>query len=252
MIRCFYTAGTGMLVQRDRMDVLANNLTNVDTTGYKSDSLISSTFRDMLIERLHDPGIVSVSTIVGPLGTGTHIVEVFTSFQQGNIENTGRMCDFALTGDGFFVVSTPEGDRYTRDGSFFVNSEGYLVTSDGWYVQGQRGRIQVGGDDFAVDDKGNIYVADAIKDRLRIVRFEDPTGLRKDGNNLYLRAEGPQPTEAADTIVIQGALEGSNADTAEELTKLLSVRNAYTINQRVLGMVDKSLEKAVNEVGRVG
>ena len=252
MLRCFYTAGTGMLVQRDRMDVLANNLTNVETAGYKSDSLISSTFRDMVMERLHDPGIVSTSTIVGALGTGTHIEEVYTTFTQGNIEGTGRMCDFALIGDGFFTVDTPDGERYTRDGSFFVNSDGYLVTSGGHYVQGENGRIRVDGEDFAVDDSGNIYVGGVLEDQFRIITFEDPAGLRKDGGNLYERVEGPQGQAAADTVVKQGALEGSNVNTAQELTRLLSVRNAYTINQRVLSMVDKSLEKTVNEVGRVG
>ena len=110
MLRCFYTAGTGMLVQRDRMEVLANNLTNVDTTAYKSDCLISSTFQDMMIERLNDPNVISASNIVGALGTGTHIEEVYTSFDQGSREETGRSCDFALEGDGFFVISTADGD----------------------------------------------------------------------------------------------------------------------------------------------
>ena len=252
MLRCFYTAGTGMLVQRDRMDVLANNLTNVETAGYKSDSLISSTFQEMLTERLHDPGIVSTSTIVGALGTGTHIEEVHTAFTQGNIEGTGRLCDLALVGDGFFTVETPAGERYTRDGSFFVNSEGYLVTSTGYYVQGEDGRIEVGGDDFTVDQAGNVYVGGDLEDQLRIVTFDDPTGLRKDNGNLYEHVMGPQAQAAEGTEVRQGSLEGSNVDSAEELTRMLSVRNAYTINQRVLGMVDESLEKAVNEVGRIG
>jgi len=251
MLRCFYTAGTGMLVQRDRMDVLANNLTNVDTTAYKSDGLISSTFADMMIERLNDPDIVSVSKTVGPLGTGTHIEEVYTSFEQGNVEGTGRSCDFALEGKGFFIVSTPDGDRYTRDGSFSVTSAGYLVNNDGLYVQGQNGRIYVGGDNFTVDEQGNIYVNDTLTDKFRIVEFQDSAELRKQGDNLYELASGQAQT-SVNTVVVQGALEGSNVDTAAELTRLLAVSNAYSINQRVLGMIDQSLEKTVNEVGRVG
>ena len=251
MLRCFYTASTGMLVQRDRMEVLANNLTNVDTTGYKADSLISSTFQDMMIERLNDPAVVSVTNIVGALGTGTHIEEVYTSFEQGNIEDTNRSCDMALEGDGFFVVSTPDGDRYTRDGSFTVSSTGYLVTSEGFYVQGQSGRIYVGGDDFKVDEQGGIYVGDMLTDKLSIAAFTDNTGLRKDGSNLYERVSGGMQA-AAGVKVVQGALEGSNVDTAEDLTRMMSVSKAYQLNQRVLGMVDESLQKAVNEVGRVG
>jgi flagellar basal-body rod protein FlgG len=233
------------------MDVLSNNLTNVDTTAYKSDGLISSTFADMMVERLNDPGIVSVTNTVGALGTGTHIEEVYTSFEQGNIENTSRSCDFALEGDGFFVVATPEGDRYTRGGSFSVTGEGYLVNSEGQYLQGQNGRIFVGGDDFKVDEQGNIYVNDTLTDKFRIVEFQDPAALRKQGDNLYYSAGGQAQVSTA-TAVVQGALEGSNVDTAEELTRLLAVSNAYTINQRVLGMVDESLSKTVNEVGKVG
>lgn len=251
MLRCFYTAGTGMLVQRDRMDVLANNLTNVETTGYKSDNLISSTFQDMILTRLNDPGIVSVSTIVGPLGTGTHIEEVSTSFEQGSVEQTGRSCDFALEGEGFFAVDTTDGERYTRDGSFAVTDTGYLVTSEGRYVQGSNGRIYVGSDSFKVDGQGNVYVEGALTDKMKIVTFADLTALRKEGSNLY-NAQGQQAQASGDVTVVQGSLEGSNVDTAEELTKLLSVSNAYQINQRVLGLVDGSLEKAVNEVGRVG
>ncbi len=251
MLRCFYTAGTGMLVQRDRMEVLANNLTNVDTTAYKSDSLLSSTFQEMMIERLNDPGVVSTSKIVGALGTGTHIEAVYTSFEQGSSEETSRPCDFALEGDGFFVVSTADGDRYTRDGSFSVSSAGYLVTSEGRYVQGQNGRIYVGGDDFMVDGQGNIYVDGTLTDQFRIVTFEDLSGLRKEGSNLYYHIS-ERAQSSVDTKVVQGALEASNVDIAEDLTRLLSVKNAYQTNQRVLGMVDESLEKAVNEVGRVG
>ncbi len=252
MLRCFYTACTGMLVQRDRMEVLANNLTNVDTTAYKSYGLISSTFEDMMIERINDPGTGGASPVVGALGTGTHIEELYTTFGQGSIEETSRACDFALEGEGFFVIATADGDRYTRDGGFAVNSAGYLVTSEGQYVQGQNGRIYVGGDNFSTDELGNIYVDGTLADRFQIVAFEDVTGLRKDGSNLYAHVSGPGAQAATDTVVVQGALEGSNVDTAEELTRLLSVSNAYTINQRVLGMVDGSLEKAVNEVGRVG
>ena len=251
MLRCFYTACTGMLVQRDRMEVLANNLTNVDTTGYKSEGLISSTFEDMMIERMNDPGVVSTS-VVGALGTGTHIEEVYITFKQGSVEGTARSCDFALEGDGFFVISTADGERYTRDGGFSVDSTGYLVTSEGQYVQGQNGRIFVGGDDFSVDEQGNIYVDGTLSDKFQIAMFEDATGLVKDGSNLYEHVSGPGAQPATDTVVVQGALESSNVDTAEELSRLLSVSNAYTINQRVLGMVDGSLEKAVNEVGRVG
>lgn len=246
MLRSFYTAGTGMLTQRDRMDVLTNNLTNADTTGFKSDSLILSNFRDMMIEMVNGtrPGAK-----VGMLGNGAHNDRVVTSFKQGNVENTGRALDFALEGDGFFVVNTPAGERYTRDGSFSVSSDGYLLSSGGYYVQGENGRIRVGSGELAVDRQGNVSVDKVRTDRLRIVRFEDAASMRKDGDNLYTSRQAPQ--RDTETKVMQGFLEGSNVEISGELANMLSVSRSYETNQRVLRMVDSTLEKTVNEVGRV-
>jgi flagellar basal-body rod protein FlgF len=249
MLRSFYTAGTGMLTQRDRMEVLTNNLTNADTAGYKSDSLILGSFRDMMIERLNMPDTGGSSNIIGPLGAGAHIKRVITSFEQGNLEETGRSLDFALEGPGFFVLSTPEGDRYTRDGSFSVSSDGYLVNSSGMYVQGTNGRVYGGGDDFSVDEQGGVYLQGALTDRLKVVSFEDAEALRKDGNNMYQTGQRPLADDV--TKVYQGRLEGSNVDVSGELANMLSTTRAYDTNQRVLRMIDSTLDKTVNEVGRV-
>ncbi|MDD5017606.1 MAG: flagellar basal-body rod protein FlgF [Eubacteriales bacterium] len=251
MLRSFYIAGTGMLVQREKMDVLTNNITNIDTTGYKKDSLISSTFEDMLIERVNDPYVISTTTIVGLQNTGTHVEEIVTQFEQGSLEATGRSCDVALRGDGFFVVSTGDGDRYTRDGSFSVDENGYLVNSDGYYVMGKSGRIYAGSDDFTIDEQGNIYVDDVLKETLIIVAPADLSGLRKQGNNLYYNYAAGQMLDTADTKVMQGYLESSNVDMAEELVEMMALTRAYELNQRVLKMVDESLEITVNQVGKV-
>ncbi len=246
MIRSFYTAGTGMLTQRDRMDVLTNNLTNADTTGFKSDSLVLRGFKDIMISMYSG---TRASGTVGMLGNGAHNSRVITSFMQGSLEGTGRSLDFALEGDGFFVVSTPGGERYTRDGSFSVSSDGYLLSSGGYYVQGQNARIYVGGDGFAVNEEGNVSVNGAVTDRIRIVRFENAASLRKDGNNLY--TSGVRPLQDNDTKVMQGFIEGSNVDISGELTNMLAVSRSYETNQRVLRMVDGTLEKSVNSIGRI-
>jgi flagellar basal-body rod protein FlgG len=248
MLRSFYAAGTGMLTQRDRMEVLTNNLTNADTAGYKSDSMVLSSFKSMMIDRLNDPS-PGGSNSVGPLGGGAHINRVITAFEQGNLEETGRSLDFALEGPGFFVLSAPEGERYTRDGSFSVSGDGYLLSSSGMYVQGSNGRIYVGGDDFSVDEQGGVYVQDKLTDRIRIVSFEDPSVLRKDENNMY--ETGQRPAADTTTKVAQGRLEGSNVDVSGELANMMSVSRAYDTNQRVLRMIDGTLDKTVNEVGRI-
>lgn len=235
-----------MLTQRDRMDVLTNNLTNADTTGFKSDSLIVNSFRDMMIEAVNG---TRKAGPVGMLGNGAHNGRVVTSFEQGNVEGTGRSLDFALEGNGFFTVSTPAGERYTRDGSFSVSSNGYLLSSGGYYVQGENGRIYVGSDEFKVDEQGGVFVNNVLTDRLRIARFDDAAVLRKDGDNLY--ASGQRPQRDTETKVMQGSLEGSNVDVSGELANMLSVSRSYETNQRVLRMIDGTLEKTVNDVGRV-
>ena len=117
MLRSFYIAGTGMLAQREKMDIVTNNIVNVDTTGYKKDTLITRSFKDMMIQSMNGKDI-------GPLNTGIHVDDVVTSFDQGNLEQTDRLTDVALEGDGFFAVNTAAGIRFTRDGAFAVNSDG--------------------------------------------------------------------------------------------------------------------------------
>ena len=114
MIRGLYIAATGMLSQQRRMDVVTNNLANADTAGFKEDQLLVRSFNDMMIERLNDPAVVGHSAEVGPLGSGIHVDEVATRHESGPMEETGLNTDLALFGDGYFVIQTPAGERYTR------------------------------------------------------------------------------------------------------------------------------------------
>lgn len=251
MIRSFYVAGTAMATQSDRMDVLTNNITNVDTTGYKSDKLLSRSFSDVLIERLNDPYIISATNQIGYENDGIHIDEIVTDFSQGGFEETARLSDLGLEGTGFFVVETPDGDMYTRDGNFFVDANGDLVTSDGYYVQGENGHIHVGTSDFSVDGQGNVTVDGETVNTISLVTFDDLTGLRKQGDNLYTNYTNQAVRTATDVEVKQGYLETSNVDTATEMVRMMELTRSFSFNQRVLSMVDQTLDKTVNEVGRV-
>lgn len=244
MLRSLYIASTGMLAQRKKMNIVTNNIINIDTTGYKKDTLITRSFQDLMIERLN-------GSVIGPQNTGVHVDDVVTSFDQGDLEQTGRLSDLALEGEGFFVVNTADGLRYTRDGAFAVSSEGYLVNADGNYVQGNNGRIYVGSSTFAVNEQGSVIVNGTAVDRLRIVTFADLTGLEKVGSNMFAAGSAGAPQPAADCKVRQGYLEGSNVNMAEEMVTMVELNRAYQVNQRVLTMVDQSLGKTVNEVGRL-
>lgn len=251
MLRSLYIASTGMLVQRKKMDVMTNNITNIETSGYKKDMLLSRSFKDMMIERLNDPNIVNISKTVGPLNTGIHVDEVVTSFRQGAMEDTGRLSDIALQGEGFFVISTPDGERYTRDGAFAVSSNGYLVNSDGHYVSGKNGSIYVGQGEFSINESGDVVVDNTVVNKLRVVTFADLNGLRKTGNNLYMNFNNQPEIALQDTVVRQGSLENSNVDMAQEMVNMMTVSRAYETNQRIVKMLDESLGKSVNEVGKV-
>jgi flagellar basal-body rod protein FlgF len=245
MLRSLYISASGMLAQRRTMDVLTNNLANVDTPGFKRDSLMSRSFRDVYLSRINDPE--GDDGGIGPINFGVHADEIATDFQEGPLEGTGRVADLALGGDGFFVVETPQGLRYTRSGNFQVDNAGYLCTSEGYYVRGTNGRIHVGSQDFSVDLAGNIASAGGSF-RLQVVKFTDNAALRKAGHNLY---SGPAVAQLAVCDVLQGYLEGSNVDMATEMVNMMTVSRNYEANQRMVSMLNDTLQKTVNEVGRV-
>lgn len=252
MLRGLYLSATNMLVQRKKVDVITNNIANMDTTGYKADSLIARSFEDMLLQRVGDPATRGGSAQVGNLNTGVHIDEVITSFDEGSLEPTDRPGDMAITGDGFFTVSTTAGERYTRNGSFSLDRDGYLITGDGNRVSGTNGFIKVTSPDFIVDEKGNVLNADGTSaGTLKIVSFADMTGLRKVGNGLFIN-ETNQATQAAkNAIVRQGYLESSNTDITSEMLDLMSASRTFETSQRMVKMIDETLNRAVNDIGKV-
>jgi flagellar basal-body rod protein FlgG len=241
-----------MNVQQHRMDVLTNNLVNAETTGFKADTLVTSTFDQVMLERINDPNItIEGASPVGGYSYGTHVDELITNFSGGILEETGKSSDLALSGDGFFIIETTAGQRYTRSGHFNVNSEGYLVTEDGGFVLGENGRIRVGSGEFTVSADGTVTGETTEPDRLRLVTFDDPGVLRKEGNNLYGVFGGAEPAEATETVVRQGVLEGSNVDISEEMVNMISVYRKYEASQKIIGMTDQTLGLAVN-IGRIG
>ena len=274
MLRGLYTAATAMLAKSRQMDVVTNNLVNAETTGFRQDTLVTTPFKDVLMSRLNDPSVYQYRN-VGMHNFGMHIDQVYTSFTPGALTETGNYTDLALPGEGFFVVEyTPpaiardeEADeypepelRYTRAGNFAVDGDGYLVTPNGCYVQGQNGAIEVGTSAFAVDGEGNISVDGQVIDTLRVVRFEDTSVLRKAGDNL-LRVyttvdeygdEVPAGEEPEDItpVIRQGFLEASNVDIARETVRMMEVFRSYEINQRIIQLYDQSLGQTVNDIAR--
>lgn len=249
MIRGLYTATTGMMVERNKMDVLTNNIVNAETTGYKSDKIATSAFDKVMLERINDPNVSIVGTNAGPYSWGTHVDEKVTDFTEGTLEETGRSTDLAISGGGFFTVETDAGDRYTRNGNFVVNSEGYLTTEDGNYVLGQSGRVWVGDDGFTVADDGTVTASDGTTNKLSLAGFDDTAALRKQGDNLYYLYGGAAPHAATGSKVYQGMQESSNVSAADSMVNMMSVYRKYEACQRVVTMNDETLGLAVNKIG---
>lgn len=249
MIRGIYIAATGMLTQRKKMNVLVNNIVNADTYGYKSDKLISRSFDEMLLERLDAADAASDSSQIGGLGYGIHADEVYTTFQQGSLDQTGLSTDLAITGDGFFEVQTPDGLRYTRNGNFTV-ADGYLVTAEGYRVMGKSGPIQIEEGEFIVAEDGTITAGDQEVGQLRIVKFEDMDALSKQGNCYFVNS-GANPQEDDASVVNQGYLETSDVNLADTMVEIIKVSRLYEANQRIVTAIDETLQKAVTEIGSV-
>jgi flagellar basal-body rod protein FlgF len=256
LIRGLYTGASGMLAEMARTDVISNNMANVNTTAFKKDRTIFRAFPEMNIHRIHDPvpagldKVVDPRPFIGMMGTGVMLDEVNTDFNQGHLITTSNPLDLAIRGEGFFQVQTPEGIRYTRDGSFSLSSNGYLVTKEGYYVLGENGPLQLlQTGDITISQQGEVFVNDEYIDRLNIVTFADLNQLQKQGDNLYFTDAVPEPLQDAD--VVQGALEGSNISIVAEMVDLISAFRAYEANQKVIQTHDTTLDRAINDVGRI-
>ena len=158
MIRGWYTGASGMNAQQNRLDAIANNLANVDTTGYKRDVVASKSFPELLIRRTNLDGVyhttegsAEAAPVIGKLGLGVETNENYIDFSQGSFKITNTKTDTALSGEGFYVIDTPLGERYTRNGNFFIGKEGILETKDGYPVLGEKGYIYVDDDKFNVN-----------------------------------------------------------------------------------------------------
>lgn len=259
MVRALYSAWTGMLNEQKRLDVVSNNMANADTTGYKKMGSTSQSFDEELAVRINDMDREYSKRRIGTLNGGVKIGETYTDYSQGSFKVTEGTYDFALGGSGFFTIRTTDKSgvthtRYTRDGSFTVTKDGYLVTKDGDSVIGTDGNpIQIPGAQTAqvtVDELGNIYANETYVNQFALVDFDDYDTVIMYGENMWETTDATQIV-AADATVNQGYLEASNVSVIDEMVDMITITRAYETNQKMVQTVDSMLEKAVSEIGRV-
>lgn len=247
MIRGLYAGASGMVAEAIRTDVIANNLANANTAGFKKDVAVNKEFASILITRIND-GAAPAS--IGSAGSGVMIDEVATNQSGGLMRTTGNDFDMAIGGKGFFTVETPQGVRYTRNGTFAKNMQGELITQDGYRVLGQNGPIRIKGGKMVVSDDGRVLVDNSPVGKLRLVEFDNEKQLTKEGASLFAVAAG-QNGKPATGGVRQGMLEMSNVNVIGEMVNLISSYRTYEINGKVVQSHDQLMGKAANEVGRL-
>ncbi|MDX9703181.1 MAG: flagellar basal-body rod protein FlgG [Candidatus Auribacterota bacterium] len=256
MLRALFTSSTGMKAQQLYVDTIANNLANVNTTGFKKSRV---DFQDLIYQTLKAGGSETADGNQVPegmqVGLGVKPVSIAKLFSQGTISLTGNDLDFAIEGDGFFQILQPNGTiAYTRDGAFNIDANGNLVTNDGFFLEpaisipanakkvsiGQDGSVSALLDDNTIANIGQIEIA----------TFINPSGLSAEGRNLLIEtaASGPPSTgtpglESRGTLA-QGFLELSNVQLVDELVNMIIAQRAYEVNSRAIRTSDEMLQTA--------
>ncbi|MBI4292040.1 MAG: flagellar basal-body rod protein FlgG [Betaproteobacteria bacterium] len=256
MIRSLWISKTGLDAQQTQIDVIANNLANVSTNGFKRSRAV---FEDLLYQTLRQPGASSSQQTQIPsglqIGTGVRPVATERVFTQGNLQQTGNNLDVAIQGSGFFQIQMPDGSAaYTRDGSFHLDSQGQLTTSSGYRVQPSV-TIPAAAQSVTIGRDGTVSVklqgqaATSQVGTIQLANFINPAGLQSFGENLYLEtaASGTPSANTPGTnglgLLNQGYVETSNVNVVEELVNMIQTQRAYEINSKAIQTSDQMLQR---------
>jgi len=256
MMRSLWIAKTGLDAQQTQLDVISNNLANTSTNGFKRSRAV---FEDLLYQTQRQPGANSSQNTQIPsglqVGTGVKPVATVKNFTQGNLQQTGNGMDVAINGNGFFAVELPDGTQgYTRDGSIQVNSEGVMVTSNGFPILGPI-TVPAESQGLTISPDGTVtakiagQAAPQTLGQLQLATFINPTGWSSEGQNLYREtaASGTPtlgtPGQNGAGILSQGYVETSNVNVVEELVGLIQSQRAYEINSKAISTSDQMLQR---------
>jgi len=257
MLRALYTAASGMQAQQINIDTIANNIANVNTTGFKQGR---AEFQDLLYQTIRPAGAASSTSTTYPvglqLGLGTRQVATDRIFTQGDFRNTGNPLDLTVSGKGFFQVKLPSGETgYTRDGAFKLNNDGVLVTSSGDPLEPQV-TIPANWDSITIGKDGTVTASVAGASQavgtIQLANFANPAGLNASGGNLLLAttASGDAitgaPGEDGLGQITQGMLENSNVSVVEEMVNMIIAQRAYEVNSRAVKAADDMLSQINN------
>lgn len=241
MIKGIYRAASGMLPRIKRQEVIANNLANVNTAGFKRQSVFSE-----------ELGRAELKVASKQEGWETPMLsDIYTDYSQAVLDPTGNDFDIALDGSGFLIVESPDGQQYyTRAGEFSLSTEGHLITSSGYVLVSDSGPLTIGPDsDFEIGIDGSISVNGEETGKLALVDFEKPYSLERLDGGVFKAPDGVNPIEPEKLFVRQGYLERANVDVIREMIDMIASFREYESNQKAIQIEDDTLQKTVNQVG---
>ena len=238
-----------------KMETVSNNLANVNTVGFKEDQ---PSFREVLsnVQRITPESLEErflsheyLDDYVGMDKSAVVVDEVGKNFEPGRMRSTGNNLDFAISNEGFFTISTPQGERFTRAGNFQLDSTGRIVTNDGYPVLGGNGVITIKKGSIGVSESGLLSVDGIIADSFRLVRFRNQDQLQKLGQGFFAPVNSNDLPVASDEIKLrQGMLEDSNVNSLLEMTRMITATRAYESVHKALSRIDRLDEKAISLV----
>lgn len=249
MIKGLYAAASGMVANDMREAVIANNIANAATTGFRRQEPVQKGFYDLFVNKLTRPPRFNMDKAPGG---GVKVEETFTNTTGGPINVTEDPLNVALMGPGFLSVETPGGERYTRCGKFGIDQDQDLETSDGYKVMSaDGGPINVEGNRITIGADGTVSVDGVVRGKLKVTEFEDPHMLTHQGETLYQASDAAlqRSAEAANTSVVHKALEYSNVNLPQEMIGMILGLRAYNANQKVITSVDETLTRLIEQVG---
>ena len=235
------------------LDVVSNNIANMNTTGFKADNMLFEEHLASAARATHTNGRLTNVSFVHDRG-------IWRDFSQGPVQATGNPLDIAIVGEGFLTVQTPDGERYTRNGSLQIAANGQLVTNDGFTVLGENGpitfqqtdrNVAISKDGRITVNEGSNTITEGVRGKLRVVRFAQPQNLQKDGLSNFVAPEGTVAQPVTNVIIQQAVLERSNINAVLEMTRLIDITRTYTQIATMLQQQHELRQSAIQKLAEI-
>lgn len=253
MVRGFYAAASGALSQQKNINIISNNIANATTPGFKSQAVVGMAFGEQMMARLSSDENGGATAI----GSNTYMKVIdsdYMDISQGSLSATGRSVDLAINGEGFFLIKDEKNtEMITRNGQFAMDKDGYLeLPGVGFVMNESKNKIKLNSSVFTVDGQGNISDNKSLKEKLYIAKPTESTAFEKINDSVFISSKGFGLADGKQTAVVQGAIEKSNVDMAQEMSRIIAGQSNFQSCSQIIKIYDRINEITANQIGRIG